>query len=253
MHWIINKAKMSTRKLKNQNDGYAVSEEELINMLKPRFNLKDRTVLLCQFIFWVIPSIIMEIYSYSEVGFKNKTYYLTQIGASLVTISSIISTYLIYAKINKIVITNRLRRINHLLFEITFAAQILITIVYWSVLHFQIQDFIKSKGPNFIYYMIWNHTIPMLWIWTEFLLSSQIIFVKDLKYIILFGLIYSFNNFLQTKLVAGKLPYPFMTWKDYNSLVSVGIILMFFWIIYIIAAKISQRFSENSNDKDKEA
>ena len=174
---------MSTRKLRDQDIEYAIPEEQLIRMHKPRFDLMDSTVLLYQILFWIAPSLCLEAYWFYETSFAIRTYYLTQIGVSLVTISWLISTYLTYAKVKGVEVSYRLRRINHLWFEITFTIQILITVVYWAVLHFQIQDYIKSRGPNFIYYMIWLHSVPMVWIGIEFLLTSQIVFLKDLKYI----------------------------------------------------------------------
>ena len=241
---------MSTRKTRNQEYNYAFSEEELINMHRSRFDMKDCTLFKYQILFWIIPNLWMESYIFYETAIVLRTYFLTLLGVSLVTISWMISTYITYAKIKGVEVSYKLRRLNHLWFEVTFSIQILITIVYWTVLHIQSQEYFKSRGPYFVYYMIWVHTVPMIWIGAEYLLTSQIVFLRDLKYIILFGLIYSLNNFLQTKLIEGRRPYPFMTWKSWDSLVSVGVILIFFAIMYFITAKLTQKLSKNIKNKE---
>ena len=242
---------MSFKSSKNLQSEYAISEELLIKMHTPRFELKDSTVLVFQILFWLVPNLILDAYSFYETSFAIKTYYLTQIGVTLVSISWLISTYITYLKTSGQEISTRLRRINHLWFEVTFTIQVLITIVYWGVLHHQLGDFIKSKGPYFIYYMIWLHSVPMVCIGTEFALTSQIVFMRDYKYILGFGLVYCLNNFLQTKLCSGRRPYPFMKWDELDSLVSAVVIVLFFTFKYFIVAKLTQRFSKDCKIKVK--
>ena len=133
---------MSLRKTTNRPIEYAVPEDMLINMHTPRFEIEDNTVLTLQILFWLLPNLTLNVYAFIETNFMIRTYYLTQIGVSLVSISWLISTYITYLKTNGQEISTRLRRINHLWFEVTFTIQALITIVYWSVLHHQLEDYI---------------------------------------------------------------------------------------------------------------
>ena len=241
---------MSSRKLKNQKSNYAISEEQLIQMHKPRFDIKDSTVLVCQILFWIIPNLCMESYITYKDGIFIRTYYLTLIGAFLATSSWIISAYLTYTRIKGVEVSYTVRRLNHLLFEAAFTFQILITAFYWAITHHFSREKYQSKGIYHVYYIIFVHTLPMVWIGAEFLLTSQVVFLRDLKYSLLFGLIYSFNHFLQTKLIEGRRPYPFMTWESWDSLVSVGVFMTFYTIIYFISTKLTNRQSKNSKDKE---
>ena len=111
--------------------------------------------------------------------------------------------------------------------------------------------YIKSKGPYFIYYMIWLHSIPMVCIGSEFVLTSQIVFMRDYKYILAFGVFYCLNNFLQTRLWTGRRPYPFMNWDGLDSLVSAAVILLLFTLGYFIISKITHWLSKNNKLKIK--
>lgn len=111
-----------------------------------------------------------------------------------------------------------------MLFEIAFATQLIVFVVYWVAIHNQIKQYIDSKGEWFRIYMCALHIVPFVCIFIDFVISQQVIYMRDIKFMLIFGVVYTFNNFLQTKMFVRK-PYPFMTWEGVDSLVAFLAIL----------------------------
>ena len=172
-------------------------------------------------------------------GIANKFYYLTWIGITTVTISLFLSSYITYARIHNIHLSTRFLKISHVLFEIAFTYQLIITSVYWLFLHDTFQDYFRQNGILTYIYNCWNHTGPMFCMAMQFLLCKKEMFLSDLSYLLIYGFAYIFNNFIQTKLFERE-PYFFLTWEGLDSIAAVLVIFVATLVVYYMIAKVSQ-------------
>ena len=124
---------------------YPENDDQLRNMYKPRFKISEINALFLKVIFWFIPNFALNVFWINEDGFALQTYYLTFIGINIVTISTFLSILISIGNISKIKLGHKLLRGSHMVFELTFSMQILITFVYWTVLHSKINDFTAGK------------------------------------------------------------------------------------------------------------
>ena len=72
----------------------------------------------------------------------------------------------------------------------------------------------------------------------ELLIARPVVVLSELTYMIMYGILYWFNNFIQTKLF-GFNPYPFMKWEDYVSLIGMSVVVGILAIVYTISAIIT--------------
>mmetsp|Transcript_11125 Transcript_11125/g.12517 ORF Transcript_11125/g.12517 Transcript_11125/m.12517 type:complete len:88 (+) Transcript_11125:523-786(+) len=85
----------------------------------------------------------------------------------------------------------------------------------------------------------------------DFVLTNRLILVKDYGYMVSFGLLYTFNNFLQTKLFDRE-PYVFLTWESYDSLTAVAVIVVAMTLAYFGIAKASEKMMVKLDKKVKD-
>ena len=155
------------------------------------------------------------------------------------TISLFLSSYITYARIHNIHLSTRFLKISHVLFEIAFTYQLIITSVYWLFLHDTYQDYFRQNGILTYIYNCWNHTGPMFCMVMQFLLCKKEMFLSDLSYLLIYGFAYIFNNFIQTKLFERE-PYFFLTWEGLDSIAAVLVIFVATLVVYYMIAKVSQ-------------
>ena len=63
---------------------------------------------------------------------------------------------------------------------------------------------------------------------------------------IYFGIVYTINNLIQTKLYERRV-YPFMDWKSYDSLVAFFVILVVQALMYFTISTISKKFAAEAS------
>ena len=213
-----------------------------------RFNISNISYLKFKIVILLLPNLFLDIWSIYMSGATSKVYYLTCIGITTVTISLLLSCYISYWKIKNTFVPASILRFSHIIFEIAFTYQLLITIVYWALLHktFSFQEKFVRRGLPYYIYSWWNHSGPILWMMDQFIMHKKVFITSDLKYLIAFGLSYVFNNFLQTKLWVRE-PYFFLTWEGIDSLAAVGVIWIVSLVIYFPLAKFSELVSEKEN------
>ena len=187
-------------------------------------------------------------FTFSDIG--HRSYYLTEIGIFLVTITSVLSIYVsLMSYLNKEASTKILRAY-HVIFEITLATQFIIFVVYWIAVHHTTDDLVVIMGETFRYYLFVAHIAPFVCICIDFIISKKVVYMRDLKYMIVFGTVYTFNNLFQTKMFVRR-PYPFMTWEGFDSVVAYFVIVGFLVISYWLVSKASQRFVDFDTHKTK--
>ena len=174
--------------------------DRLMNMHKGRFGASVSTLFLIKLIFCALPTIGFFIYFAPITKFLYKIYYLTQLGETMVVISYLMSLYISFAQVSGIKLSYRFLRIHHILFELAFSIQIIIFLVYWSVLHGTFDDYVRENGIIFHYLLLEIHSVPALSIFFEFTVGNYTIDIEDLKYGVCFAILYTIHNFIITKL-----------------------------------------------------
>ena len=222
------------------------TRDAMMEMEQLRFNISESNYLKFKVVALLVPNLILDFWSIYMSGATSKVYYLTCIGITLVTISLILSCYISYWKIHNQYISTGVLRVSHILFEISFTYQLLITVVYWSLLHSTapFQEGFRTRGLPYYIYSCWNHSGPIFCMAVQFVMYKKVFITSDLKYLIGFGLSYILNNFLQTKWFVRE-PYFFLTWEGIDSLAAVGVICIVSLAIYYPLAKLSELVSKH--------
>mmetsp|Transcript_30333 Transcript_30333/g.29831 ORF Transcript_30333/g.29831 Transcript_30333/m.29831 type:complete len:114 (+) Transcript_30333:379-720(+) len=109
----------------------------------------------------------------------------------------------------------------------------------------------KKKSAEHQFFMYIVHIFPFLAAFAEMIIARPMFIFSEVKNMVIFGLFYTLNNFLQTKFIGGYLPYPFMTWKDSSSLVAAVVILIIGVIFYYIATKITDSINGHEEEDKK--
>ena len=217
-----------------------ISRDELMEMEDLRYNINEKHYLTFKIMVLLIPNLFLDIWSVYMSGAAYKVYYLTWIGITTVTISLFLSSYITYARVHDLHVSTRLLKISHVIFEIAFTYQLIITSVYWMLLHDTYQDYFNEHGLVTYIYSWWNHSGPMACMIIQFLLCKKEMFLSDLSYLLIYGLAYVLNNFVQTKLFDRE-PYFFLTWEGFDSIAAVIIIIFTVTlVVYYMIAKVSQ-------------
>ena len=114
-----------------------------------------------------------------------------------------------------------------LLFGFCLVVNTMITVVYWTVLHKQVvESRVKRHGEFFRVTTTLHHSFPLIVSIFEVILSKHDFVYSDVFYMMIIGHAYTLNNFLQTKLIPSRVPYPFLKYEDYDSIV----VLLFFTV-----------------------
>ena len=164
-----------------------------------------------------------------------RTYYFTQWGQIITSLALFLSTWIVYKKKNKKTVSLVYLRASHILQEFGVVMQILIFIIYWSQIHFKIQDYINQGGLTRRIYFITVHIIPNAWIVIDFIISKYQMHWNDVIYFVALSIVYAINNLIQTKCFE-RLPYPFLQWNSFDCIYVVfaltGVFILSYWIIY---------------------
>lgn len=198
----------------------------------------------------MIPALLFEIFSFWYCSFFNRTYYFTQIGQMIGNISIILSVHIIRSQLNNKKVSLRLLRLTHILSEFAIIMQVTIFIVYWTRIHFQIIERIRSKGQVYEFYMIFVHIIPNIATFIDFGITKYVIIKEDLKYFIVFWLLYGVNNWLQT-LFFVRTPYPFLLWESYSDIFVIIIFVFVFIFIYLGIYKLAKILNASERSPTK--
>mmetsp|Transcript_18875 Transcript_18875/g.21114 ORF Transcript_18875/g.21114 Transcript_18875/m.21114 type:complete len:137 (-) Transcript_18875:43-453(-) len=136
------------------------------------------------------------------------------------------------------------------MFESSFVAQYLITMVYWGLL--SKSDFERKAGNNFLIGLaIIQHSFPIIVATISMILSKMKFRKDDFVKITIFGLIYSFNNFLQTMILVRK-PYNFLTWEGIDSVIAVLVLIVVFGSFYVLVCYILDAITSDESKKKDE-
>ena len=221
--------------------------EKLIKMSRSRFDYSIETQIKLRTIFCFLPMLFSEIYASLEYGtdILMRFYYLTTIGAGMCLMTEAMGVYILICDLNKITPTYFLLRLHHMMFECSFVCQYLITLVYWVLLH-------RDDHKTGYYYnlAIIHHTFPIVVANIALILWRYKFKVTDFKYILTFGLTYTFNNFLQTKLLP-RSPYNFLTWEGIESVIAVIILTIIFGSFYLLIWFVLKYITTNEDEKEK--
>ena len=126
-----------------------------------------------------------------------------------------------------------LKRVTAILLEVTFVTQIVITSIYWPILHHIAMERIKTEpdGSFLYYHMIFIHSVPFIAVLVNVTLSKVRFIPGHSLYIVLYGIFYSCVNYAGT-LYRGHPLYPFLNWQDYRSLIVCGILNLVIFLLF---------------------
>ena len=138
-----------------------------------------------------------------------------------------------------------------ILFTISLTWEVIITIVFWTVLTTRIKMF-----DNLFYF--WDdqyHIFPLLSLMIEFLTNKWKFEYIHLIHIAVWSLWYGIINLLYV-LITGRVIYPFLTWKDWRSYIAVFAIsitlvilhLSFTWISHCKAKQRDIKYEEMNKE-----
>ena len=212
----------------------AISNKQLHHFHKSRFG-GDYTLLILRILFYLGPTLYTEYITIPLTSWRGRTYYFTQISLSLVTFISILSVIISLMKILSIQIPRKMLRTYQILFQITFTSQTMVFVVYWTSIHHTIDVLLVGKPEGYLFYIWIVHIVPFLACCVELLIARPVVVLSEIKYILGFQIVYTLNNFIQTKLF-DWLPYPFMMWEDYTSLIACFIIAGVTALFYFMAS-----------------
>ena len=179
--------------------------------------LTRRTLFRCIFAALLVPVAFGWGLFYSWVDFPQ---YLTNWGIVLVLMSLCFSAYMPYQQDYR----KRpcLMASHHLLFSLALIIQLIVTVVYWTMLHKTVMQR-NSHMKGACLYQWLAHTIPVFGIAYNFTVTDFLFYrgLKRLFMLILFC--YLSLNFTMT-MVTGNVTYWFLAWKD--PMLSIIVILL---------------------------
>lgn len=129
--------------------------------------------------------------------------------------------------------------------EFGLAIQIMIVVVYWSLIHEGVMKEVHDNNEGLVVYwiMIFIHFVPFLTILSNVLLTRVVFLYEHYKYCLYLGLVYGFTNFVGTK-VRGKPLYAFLTWEDYTSVIiaaGLTVVAMTFFLTMSFFVNLTKR------------
>ena len=135
----------------------------------------------------------------------------------------------------------RILRLSHVLTEFSMVMQLIIFIIYWVAIHHKLEHYIKLNGLFFEFYMIVIHVQPFCSITFDFIFSKYKMHLSDIKYFMLFSILFGVNNCVQTLLFPRR-PYPFLMWNSWFDIITIGILVAIFLFFYYIMYLVAKRF-----------
>ncbi|CAI2387521.1 unnamed protein product [Moneuplotes crassus] len=227
-----------------------LSEKRMHRFHETRYG-GDLSLLIMRVLFYWLPTMYTEYIAIYESTFLKRSYYFTQISLTLVTFLSTMAVVISLMKVCSIKVPNKALKVYQILYPLTFTSQLIVFVVYWTAIHPKIGDLMKKKSAEHQFFMYIVHIFPFLAAFAEMIIARPMFIFSEVKNMVIFGLFYTLNNFLQTKFIGGYLPYPFMTWKDSSSLVAAVVILIIGVIFYYIATKITDSINGHEEEDKK--
>ena len=208
-----------------------VSTEYFIEMNRSRWGFSPGLHLILRLVLTLLPIATLETLWVYEISFLIRFYFLTNFVATLWLISHLFGSYIALCDWLGRKPSFGILRFQHIMYEVTLMGSLMVTIVYWSILH---QGNMKLKAKRGIYIQwlaILHHIIPIFWGIVDIMISKYIFKYGDWIYMAYGGFGWTLNNLIQTKLF-DRSPYVFLTWEDRNSIYAVLFLFIFIMIFY---------------------
>ena len=142
---------------------------------------------------------------------------------------------------------------NHIIFELTLILELVITVVYWTIIHHVI--IVEEVLELVIFQLYLVHAFPFFSMVVNFLITDVVLIRSHQVKFLYIALIYLLVNFAATK-IRGKPVYHFLTWEDLNSLyiflgISLGALFVFNFLVTFSELLKGRKANEKSSiDKD---
>ena len=219
-------------------DHYYKFNNQLLRYHESRFG-GDYGLLLLRIWWMLLPQLYSEYISIQNTKPIERTIYLTLSSLTLVSISSFLAVIISVMKLLSLELPRFLLRLYQILYQITLCWQILVFVIYWIAVHHTMDDLIQEHGEPFLYYLIIVHIVPFFCISTDIIFAKPVIDPSESHHTILYWIIYACSNFAQVKLYGWR-PYPFLQWKDFNSIIVVVLLIGVLRLFYYLASKITK-------------
>ena len=128
----------------------------------------------------------------------------------IITIISLIMT-IICSNDKQFTQKNHLMAWNHFLFELGLLFEIIISLVYWILIHHH--NIARNLEWDNMFHKIIGHSIPMVSMVINFLITDIVLVRDHISFLYKFGLFYIFINYVGF-LYKGHPLYPFMMWDS---------------------------------------
>ena len=133
-----------------------------MNMSRSRFGLSPLTHFLLKLLLCFMPIFIFEFLMYEHIFFLLRFYFLTNLGCTLALMIELLSVYVAFCDLIGKKLSRSFLRVHHLMFELIFVTQVMITIVYWVILHKDNMIAKKDRGDFIIIMSMLHHAIPVV-------------------------------------------------------------------------------------------
>jgi len=135
--------------------------------------------------------------------------------------------------------------IHHLLYTIVIVMQIVVTSVYWSLMHEGLMKKYEGKLKQQIVNGYLIHIIPQIICFSNAYMTNTVLSSKLLKIVVIGGVFFSINNCAST-LMRGKPVYPILPWDSMNSVYFCIVLLIATSTLYGAMCKLDEYLKQDS-------
>ncbi|TNV76494.1 hypothetical protein FGO68_gene9156 [Halteria grandinella] len=208
-----------------------------VDYLEPRFprlvNKKGLNILraICSvllFIIWIL--VFVWIHPIAQIVF------MTMWGNSAALITSILSLYISLKGTDNA--SSKIKKLNNLLLEYVFSMEMVITIVFWTVLYDWVIAIIKAEGnERTIPLQIAIHSVPLFAVCCNVILSNVRFNPGNWKVTCVASIIFMFANYGGKQLVGQPL-YPFLPWDgSFRAYLNAVILVLVATVLNYLCSK----------------
>ena len=156
---------------------------------------------------------------------------MTLWGNNLAWILPLLSVYL-----SKNPARSPLRKLTLQLTEFTMSMQIVITLVYWLMIHHEVKPKLEAEGRELMLFInIYIHFLPLLSMIILVLLQNTGFSAKHFPFTFVVSCVFILVNFASCK-IAGKQYYPFFPFNDVQSWITAAFLVVSATVCYVVTA-----------------
>ena len=122
---------------------------------------------------------------------------------------------------------------------------IVVVVVYWSMLHQEAIDDCEGDILRIIN-VYWAHLVPGFSVATNFAMTDVVIRSSHYKGLVIIAILYGFVNYHETK-ARGKPLYSFMKWEDSSTVFIYGGLIAGFTLVFVALSHVTVAIKRAKN------